>query len=131
MEWNNSLIVIYDGNCGFCSRTVQFVLKNGDESILFTPLDSDTAKKIFNEQGRVEPDMETFYFYEKGHLYERSRAAFRLSAYLKFPYSGLAVLKWIPSVLTDPFYNLIARNRKKLAGESCLLPAQEEHKRFI
>lgn len=131
MEWNNSLIVMYDGSCGFCSRTVQFVLKNGDESILFTPLDSDSAAKIFKEQNILAPDLETFYFYEKGRLFERSKAAFHLSAYLRYPYKAMVVFKWIPALLTDPFYNLVARNRKRLAGESCLLPTPDERKRFI
>lgn len=131
MELNNSLIVMYDGSCGFCSRTVQFVLKHGDESILFTPLGSDSSATLFKEQGVEDPDLETFYFYENGQLYERSKAAFHLSAYLRFPYRSLALLRWLPAVLTDPFYNLVARNRKKLAGESCLLPTPDERKRFI
>ena len=131
MELNNSLIVMYDGDCGFCCRTVRFVLKNGDDSILFTPLDSNKSSEIFKEQGITDPDKETFYFCEKGLLFERSKAAFHLSAYLRYPYKAMIVFKWIPAVFTDPFYNLIARNRKKLAREGCLLPTLDERKRFI
>jgi predicted DCC family thiol-disulfide oxidoreductase YuxK len=122
---------MYDGDCGFCSRIVHFVLKHGDKSILFTPLNSETAAIIFKENGIENPDMETFYFLEKGVLYERSKAAFHLSSYLRFPYSSFALLKWFPAVLSDPFYKLVARNRKRLAGESCILPSPEERKRFI
>lgn len=131
MVLNNQLIVLYDGTCGFCSRTVQFVLKYGDKNIMFSPLGSNVSDLIFAQAKIQSPDLETFYFFRKGELFERSRAGFQLARYLKFPYNLIAVFRIFPLWITDPGYNLVARNRKKLAGESCLLPTMEERNRFI
>lgn len=131
MVLNNQLIVLYDGSCGFCSRTVQFVLKKGDKRILFAPLGSKVSERIFQQEGIEEPDLETFYFFKEGRLYERSRAGFNLARHLKFPYNCVALFRVLPIWITDPVYNLVARNRKRLAGESCLLPTADERIRFI
>lgn len=131
MEVEKELIVLYDGSCGVCSRTVQFVLEHGDERIKFAPLGSEISDKIFLKNGQENPDMETFYFSEFGVLHERSRGAFYLAGYLSPRYKWLSVFKYFPKWMTDPFYNLVARNRKKIAGENCLVPTAEERKRFI
>lgn len=131
MALNNQLIVMYDGDCGFCSRTVQFVLKKGDPDILFTPLGSPLSNEIFEKEGITDPDLETFYFFHKGQLFQRSKAAFYLARHLNFPYNCLSIFRVLPFWLTDPFYNVVARNRKRIAGESCLLPSPEERTRFI
>lgn len=122
---------MYDGSCGFCSRTVQFVLRHGDPSILFTPLGSPVSNEIFEKSGITDPDLETFYFFQEGSLHQRSKAAFNLAKYLKFPFRALSLFRVFPAWITDPFYNIVARNRKRIAGESCLLPTKEERKRFI
>lgn len=125
------LIVLYDGNCGFCSRTVQFVLKHGDQRIKFSPLGSELSMDLFKKNGYSDPDLETFYFVENEKLFDRSGAAFKLAKYLKTPYRWMTIFRFLPRGVTDSVYDLVARNRKKLAGESCLLPTIEERKRFI
>ena len=125
-------IVFYDGDCGFCNRTVGFVLKHEKSSeIYFTALQSEFSKQFFEAKNIHLIDFETFYFFSDGELYERSTAGLELSRYLRFPYSLVICLKWIPKKWRDAVYNRIAKNRKKLAGNYCFLPDTEQRKRFI
>jgi predicted DCC family thiol-disulfide oxidoreductase YuxK len=125
-------IVFYDGECGFCNRTVAFVLKKQKgNAIYFTALQTEFAKRFFNERKITEIDFETFYFFSDDQLFERSDAALVLSKQLRFPFSLAIYLKWIPKSWRDGIYNYIAKNRKKLAGNYCFLPNEEQRKQFL
>jgi len=125
-------IVFYDGECGFCNRTVGFVLKHEKSSeIYFTALQSEFSKQFFEAKNIHLIDFETFYFFNDGVLHERSTAGLELSRYLRFPYSLGIYLKWIPKKWRDAVYNRIAKNRKKLAGDYCFLPDSVHRKRFL
>jgi predicted DCC family thiol-disulfide oxidoreductase YuxK len=125
-------IVFYDGECGFCNHTVALVLKNEKEQLLhFAALQSEFAKHFFEKHNITLIDLNTFYFFSDGSFHERSDASIELSKHLRFPISTARYFKWIPKYLRDSVYNLIARNRKKLAGNYCFLPDAEQRKRFI
>jgi predicted DCC family thiol-disulfide oxidoreductase YuxK len=125
-------IVFYDGECVFCNRTVAFVLKKQKgNAIYFTALQTEFAKRFFHERKITEIDFETFYFFSDDQLFERSDAALVLSKQLRFPFSLAIYLKWIPKSWRDGIYNYIAKNRKKLAGNYCFLPNEEQRKQFL
>jgi len=125
-------IVLYDGSCGFCNRSVQFILKNETSNeIHFAAIESETAKTLFNSLKIASPDLNTFYFYTNGQLYERSRAALEVSKFLKRPYRFIQLFGWIPKFMRDAVYRLIAKNRHRLAKEYCYLPLKEQKMRFL
>lgn len=128
----NFPVVFYDGDCGFCNRSVQFVLdhEKGNE-IHFAALQSTTAQRFFNEQGFPTPDLSTFYFWNGEQLFERSTGVLRATAYLKPPWSWLSLFRIVPRFLRDGVYNWIARRRHKLARQQCALPTPEQRKRFL
>ena len=128
----NFPVVFYDGDCGFCNRSVQFVLNHerGSE-VRFCPLQSETARDFFREKGFPQPDMSTFYFWNGNQLFERSTAALRVTAYLKAPWSWLRVFRVVPRFIRDGVYNWIARRRLKLAPGFCALPTPDQRKRFL
>jgi predicted DCC family thiol-disulfide oxidoreductase YuxK len=124
-------IVFYDGDCGFCNRTVQFILNNEKGTVLhFCALQSEKALLLFEQHGQPPPDMSTFYFFDV-RFYSKSTAAIRLSMYLRFPYF-LGYLAWIiPRFVRDAAYDVIAKRRQRLAGGFCAVPTPEQGKRFI
>jgi predicted DCC family thiol-disulfide oxidoreductase YuxK len=125
-------IVFYDGDCGFCNRTVQLILDNErSEEIRFSALQSDFAKQFFRERGLPQPDLSTFYFWDGQQMLERSTGALRVARRLKFPFSWLAAFKIVPRALRDGVYNWIAARRQKLANSQCALPTPEQRKRFL
>lgn len=125
-------IIFYDGNCGFCNLSVQFVLKHERKpETYFSSLQSDFAKQFFHDQKLPEPDLSTFYYYTNGILSQKSTAALKVIPKLKW-YLRFGVIAWIiPKILRDGMYNFIAKRRKKLAKNFCLLPTADQQKRFL
>jgi predicted DCC family thiol-disulfide oxidoreductase YuxK len=125
-------VVFYDGDCGFCNRSVQFILDHErGEDIHFCALQSETAKEFFREQNLPEPDLSTFYFWNGKQLYERSSGGLRVASHLKAPYSWLRIFTIVPKFIRNGVYNWIARRRHKLASQQCALPTPEQRKRFM
>jgi predicted DCC family thiol-disulfide oxidoreductase YuxK len=132
MEIFPSHLVLYDGSCGFCNRSVQFILKNEESNTLFfAAIQSETAKKLFESMSIKKPDLNTFYFYSNGVLYKRSSAAILVSKFLKKPYRFIGFFSWVPTFLRDRIYRIIAKNRHRLAKEYCYIPQKEQKERFL
>jgi predicted DCC family thiol-disulfide oxidoreductase YuxK len=125
-------IVFYDGDCGLCSRVVQFILKHEKKNTLcFSAIESSFAKKFFQESGMFAPDLNTFYFYEKGKFYKRSQAMIQLSKFLRFPFSLFRLLVIIPPFARDAVYRFIAKRRRKIGGDICIIAEKDQLERFL
>ncbi|MFN5416565.1 MAG: thiol-disulfide oxidoreductase DCC family protein [Flavobacteriia bacterium] len=125
-------ILFYDGDCGFCNKSVQFVLNNERNSdICFSALQSDFALNFFKEHNFPKADLSTFYFWDGKKLYQKSAGALRLVNDLKFKWQFLKIGYLIPVFLRDKIYDFIAKRRHKLSVGFCALPSPEQKKRFI
>lgn len=123
--------VLYDGDCGFCNRSVAFILKHEKSaSIHFAPIQSDFTKELFKKNGWTEPNLSTFYFIQEGKKYERSVAAFEVVKYLKSPYSWIRIFRFIPKRITNWFYDQIAKRRQRISNGFCVMPTPEQRARF-
>ena len=125
-------IIFYDGDCGFCNKTVQFVLNHEKNSeIHFCALQSEYAKTFFQGLGIHEIDLSTFYFWDGKKLTNKSTAALKVLNYLRFPYR-LGKIGWIcPRFIRDGIYNMIAKRRMRLAPGFCALPTPVQAVRFL
>jgi len=128
----NTPIVFYDGDCGFCNRSVAFVLKHDKtKSISFAPLQSELTVSLFKDRGWEAPDLSTFYFLENGVLFEKSTAALKVAKYFSFPQS-ISRIGWIiPRFIRDWFYDGIAKRRQRLSKGYCVMPTENERQRFL
>lgn len=125
-------IVFYDGDCGFCNKSVQFILRyEKDKSIYFTALQSNFALCFFQENHLPKPDLSTFYFSDGEMFLEKSDAALRVAKYLRFPFSLLRFFWIVPQFLRDKVYEFIAKRRQRLSKEFCVVPEIEDRKRFL
>lgn len=126
-------IVFYDGDCGFCNKTIQFILNKEKKPpvIRFAALQSDFAKRFFAAQSLPQPDMSTFYFWEDQRMFSKSSGALRLLNYLEFPYGMLKVGYIFPKFLRDKIYDFVAGRRHQIANGFCALPTPEQRKRFL
>ncbi len=135
-------ILLYDGDCGFCARSVRFVLsrEGRDRSLRFATLQGSVgaaARQARPELARID----SVLWIEPGadggiaRVLVRSDAALRTLAYLGGGWRVLAALgRLAPRGLRDAVYDLIARHRLRLAGRadpSCLLPTPEQRARFV
>lgn len=127
----NNPIVFFDGECGLCDRSVQFIIKHDLREIFqFCPLQSSIAKEIIPHDFL---SFDTVILYDNQMIYTKSSAAFRILRKLKTWYKILLIFTIIPRFITDALYMLIARNRKRLfkSPHTCQLPSPELQKRIL
>ncbi len=127
-------LMIFDGFCGLCSRSVQFVLRH-DKAGQFRFLAAQTGlgTAIYRHFGLDADDYSTFILLADGKAWYVSDAAIEVARRLTWPWSMAPLLKVVPPALRDQLYGLVARNRMRFFGrtEACYLPAPAERDRFL
>ena len=129
----NNKIVYFDGVCGLCNRSVDFLLRidKEEKKLLFTTLQGNTARanlKIMPGQ-----NFNTIIFQQNGKLYYRSDAFIKILKTIGGFWNIIVVIEILPKSVRDYFYNLIAGNRYKWFGkrDTCRMPTKEERERFL
>lgn len=127
---NNSPVIFYDGVCGLCDRSVQFIIKHDSKKTFrFAALQSDFAKQTLGEH----ISFDSFIYYENGKAFDRSTGALKMFRKLGETWSLLYVFIIIPPFIRNAVYNWVAKNRYKWFGkfDSCKIPTPEQRSRFI
>ncbi len=130
----NENIVLFDGVCNLCDRSVQFIIRHDPTGrFRFASLQSDAGQTLLREYGIVGSPPESIVLVEGGRLFTHSTAALRIARHLRFPWSLAAVFLLVPTPLRNSVYRVIARNRYRWFGkkEACLLPSPEVRARFL
>ena len=124
-------IVFYDGDCGFCNSSVQFVLNRRKKNVYFLPLQSKRAHDIMQEHG-LTIEMNTMYLLNHGKLYQKSSAALRVNLFLRFPFPIFFYLGMVvPRFIRDGVYDQVAKRRHRIKRGFCALPTPDEHRLFL
>jgi predicted DCC family thiol-disulfide oxidoreductase YuxK len=123
-------VIFFDGYCGLCTRSVQFILKNDRKNVFrFASLQSAFAANT------LPPDTETntFVLMDGGRLYTRSDAAIRTLQKLGGIYRCSVVLFVIPAFIRNAMYRFIANNRYRwfVRNDSCYLPTADRKDLFL
>lgn len=124
-------VLLYDGTCGFCAQSVQFVLTHEREhSLRFAALDSEFARGLLNAHPEVQ-GIDSVVWFEPDLLLTRSDAAIRVAWYIGGPWRAFEVARIVPRPIRDAVYGLIARHRHRIGGIQCFVPSLEERTRFL
>ena len=109
-------LVIFDGNCAFCSRffRVSVALLEGDNTA-FVASGSETGQKILRRL-ELPNQPSTVYLVKRGGVLEKSSAVLDLYGEFRRPYCWLKALAILPRGFRDWGYDLIARWRRFLPG---------------
>ena len=127
-------LLIFDGECNLCARSVRFVVsREAEPTLRFVPLQSAAGLRLMRRAGVDPVNATTFVLFSKCRVYVKSDAAIRLSAHLRWPWKLLGALRVIPRPLRDWAYDLVARNRYRWFGrsEACLVPPPDLKARFV
>ena len=127
-------VVIFDGVCNLCARSVRFILDHeADQTLRFTPLQSPAGSRLMRKLGLDPEDARTFVLIADGKAHVKSDAAIRLSRYFRRAWMPLGLIKIIPRWIRDRVYDVVARNRYRWFGrlDSCMVPTPELRTRFI
>jgi len=124
-------LLLYDGACGLCAASVQFVLDHERAPVLqFAPLAGPTAAGIRARHPWLD-DVDSLVLIEGPRVHVRSTAALGVTRYLRWPWPLLRVAGIVPHRLRDWSYGLIARHRHRVGGVACVLPPPEARSRFL
>lgn len=129
-------IILFDGVCNLCNRSVQFVIQRDPQKVFrLASLQSPSAHMLLKECG-VDPSSlpDSLILIEDHTVYFQSDAVLRIGKALPFPLPVLAAAGlWIPPVLRESAYRWVARNRYKWFGrrETCRMPQEDDLDRFL
>jgi len=132
-------VLLFDGLCGFCDRTVQLVLRFDRRGVMrFAPLEGEFASEVLDRHAGLR-DVDSLILVDPPadgapeHVRVRSEAVLALASYLGGPWRVLAVFRLVPRPLRDWAYDVFARHRYRVFGRypSCPLPPPETRARFL
>lgn len=127
-------IILYDGLCCLCNRTVQLLLKIDHRAVLhFAALQSPIAKSLLGQVDHSRPLPDGVVLIHNEKIYTESDAALKSLQLIGGIWKLVAILRFIPHFIRNPIYRIVARNRYTWFGkyESCPLPKPEWKNRFL
>jgi predicted DCC family thiol-disulfide oxidoreductase YuxK len=131
-------ILLFDGECGFCNRAVQYYLAREAESnqkkkiVHFAALQSEVGQLI-REYFEIGKDVDSLILIKDHNAHIKSCAALRLTRYMRGAWPLLMVFILIPPFLRNIVYDFIAKRRMKIFGrvDNCALLKKEDRSRFL
>jgi predicted DCC family thiol-disulfide oxidoreductase YuxK len=127
--------IFYDGHCGLCHRTVQFVLKRDSQRIFrYAPLQGTTFEQRVPPALRSGLPDSVAVLTGDGRLLTRSGAILHICRRMGGVWNALAAaMAIIPRPIRDSAYDFIARIRYSVFGrrsETCPVVPAELRARF-
>ncbi len=130
-------VLLYDGVCGFCNKSVQMILGHDRRGEMrFAALQSVYGQDVIGRHPELR-DVDSVVYVERAaggeRIFIRSDAALKVAAYLGGFWKLFLAAKVMPKGLRDYLYDLFARNRYRVFGkyDTCLLPPPEVRARFL
>ena len=127
-------LVLFDGECGFCDKNVQFALKHDPSGTLrFATLQGNVGQQSLRALGLPADFRDTVILIDEAGVHLRSTAAWRIALNFSGPARLLSWLRLIPRPLRDVGYRIVSRYRYKLFGQAnaCRVPKPGERERFL
>jgi predicted DCC family thiol-disulfide oxidoreductase YuxK len=130
----NAPVILFDGVCNLCNKSVQIVLKNDSKKLfLFASLQSKAGQALLQQYNLPLNNFNSFVLIQNGKAYLKSNAALQIATQLKGLYPLLYAFKIVPLFIRNAVYDFIAKNRYKWFGKSdtCMMPSPDIKKQFL
>jgi predicted DCC family thiol-disulfide oxidoreductase YuxK len=131
---NHPCILLFDGACNLCNKSVQFVIKRDKKArVKFASLQSEVGKQIMLQFNIPTEYIDSIILIEFGKVYYKSSAALRLCKKMDGLWPLLYIFMLVPKFLRNTVYDYIARNRIKWFGKTdiCWVMTPELKNRFL
>ena len=125
----NESIVIFDGVCALCNKSVNFLIKIDKKRVLkYTSIQGNYVKKL-----DIKKDIDSIIFYKNQKTYYKSTAILQIVITLKGLWYLAYIFFIIPPFLRDCLYDIIARYRYIFFGkkESCRIIQHPKEKELF
>jgi len=128
-------ILVFDGVCVLCSRSVQFVLRHDRQKrFRFATTQSPTGARLMTKHGLDALKPASVLLIDGRRAHTESAAMIRVLSTFGRGWPLVAGALWlIPKPLRDAAYRAVARRRYRWFGqrESCFLPDPADAGRFL
>jgi predicted DCC family thiol-disulfide oxidoreductase YuxK len=126
-------IIVFDGDCVFCSANAQFVLRNDHHHhFRLAAMQGEVGTALYERFGIDPKDPESMIVVTGDNVQRDSDGVLAIYSGLGWPWRAAAIFRVVPKFIRDSIYGWIARNRYRLFGrrEQCFVPT-DEHKRYV
>lgn len=128
-------VVLYDGTCGLCSKSVRWILRHeADHELVFAPLQGETAAALRARHPEIPTTLDSVVLVDEAdRVWLRSKTFLRVAKHLRAPWRIGYHMRWLPAFVLDLGYRVIARLRYRIWGRAdvCDVPAPEQRARFL
>jgi predicted DCC family thiol-disulfide oxidoreductase YuxK len=129
----NSPVILFDGVCNLCNSSVRFIIENDPKEIfLFSSLQSAYSRTFLLKHQLPADNLSSIILIIDHTIYKKSEAVFKIIQFLP-KYRWLSFFSFLPLIITDFFYDIIAKYRYVWFGknEFCNLHNMHLSRRFL
>jgi predicted DCC family thiol-disulfide oxidoreductase YuxK len=126
-------IIVFDGDCVFCSANAQFVLRHDRRHhFRLAAMQGEVGSALYQRFGIDPKDPESMIVVTGDRVQRDSDGVLAIYSGLGWPWRAMAMFYLVPRSLRDLVYRWVARNRYRLFGrrETCFVP-KPEHMRYV
>jgi predicted DCC family thiol-disulfide oxidoreductase YuxK len=126
-------IILFDGTCAFCERSVRFIATRDNGYFKFGASQNPEGRALLERYGTSREAARSIILIEDDRLYLRSDAVLRIAGRMRAPWKFAAVVLVVPRPVRDAVYRVVAAIRHRMAGASnaCEVPPPEIRSRLI
>ena len=134
-QLKGKVLVLFDGDCNLCNRTVQFIIpRDKKDRFRFASLQGTTARELlhsFQKEGKKIPD--SVVLIKNGKRYTESGAALRMLGSLSHLWPLMMIFLIVPPFIRNAAYKLVANNRYRWFGKgaNCRVLHQGDRNKFL
>ena len=127
-------IILFDGVCNFCNRTVNIILEHDKEAhFKFAASQSNAGIHLIQKFKLNQTSAASVILIDNDKVYTKTDAVIQIANQLKGWLRLFRLIKFIPKPIRDFGYDLVAKNRYALFGkrETCRIPEESIRNRFL
>ncbi len=127
-------VILFDGVCNFCNKTVNIILKHDRaDKFRFAALQSTYSHDLLLKIGLNHKELSSVILIEEGKVFTKSDAVIKIAHQLSGWPQLFFYTKWVPKALRNYFYDVIAKYRYRLFGKQicCMVPSKKMQDKFL
>ena len=126
-------VILFDGTCAFCERSVRFIASRDQGYFRFGASQNAEGQALLAKFGTTRQAARSLILIEGDQIFLRSDAVLRIAGRMNAPWRFAGAFLAVPRPIRDVVYRFVAAIRHRLAGESnaCEMPPPEIRARLI
>jgi predicted DCC family thiol-disulfide oxidoreductase YuxK len=127
-------IVLFDGVCNLCTRSVQFILRHDKREVFtFASIQSERGQALLLKHHLPLDEIDSFVLISHSSVYIEGDAAHEVARRFGGIWRALVLFYIFPKAVRDGVYRFVASRRFKWFGrrDTCFMPSTKFNRRFL